>query len=730
MSALLLFAVQPMFTKMVLPLLGGSPAVWSVAMVFFQGLLLLGYMWAHVLAKSVSVQVAAGLHLIVCALAFLALPISVPLDAVPPSQGQAFWLAGLFAMSVGLPFFALSANGPLLQAWFARSGQPRASDPYFLYGASNLGSFAALLAYPFVIEPFLGLSGQSRLWMAGFGVLVAGLAGCAFIAAGNPSARAQTDVEGWADIITAKAPARSDYFSWTLLGLVPSGLLVSVTAHISTDIGAAPLLWVVPLALYLLSFVVAFRDRSSVDSPFAMRAVVWLVGLSLLLPVLQAIPIAFNFIFTLLTFFVAAAVAHRTLYLKRPDAGHLTTFYVCMSLGGVLGGLSTALVAPAILSNLYEYPALLVATLLCRPQAIASLRAVPGRTLAILVGLCSAALIAVFAVTAPTEIGNVARMAPATAFLAAAMLRWRDMAQSFVLVAFAGLAVTSFDVLASKGETHRSFFGVLKVGESANGKFRLLFHGTTMHGAMRIAMAEGDEASGARPHPTTYYTFAGPMGQAIQSVRNDRGGRLGHLAVIGLGVGALACHSQPGEALTYYEIDPLVVEIARNPRLFRFLSNCAPQAPVVMGDARLTLAHQSERSDVIVVDAFSSDAIPMHLLTREAVALMQSKLAPRGVLVFHISNRVMNFSGVLSRVAADLGLTALRNSDLRAYPDDPDMRTSSIVMALVRDPSDLGKLASAAVAWKPVVPDMGARVWTDDYSTILDPLRVRLLFVP
>ncbi len=282
LSALLLFSVQPMFTKMVLPQLGGSPGVWSVAMVFFQGLLLLGYLWAHFLAKKLPLAVAAGVHIAICALVFVALPIAAVNMPPPSAEGQAFWLIGLFAMSVGLPFFALSVNGPLLQAWFARTGHAQSSDPYFLYGASNLGSFAALLAYPFLIEPLFGLSAQSRIWALGFLALAVTLGACAAIAlatrphfasiAGASCANAKPDI----------APARADYMSWIALAFVPSGLLVAVTAHISTDVGAAPLLWVAPLALYLLTFVVAFRDKASKLDATTSRVHVWLVGVGLM----------------------------------------------------------------------------------------------------------------------------------------------------------------------------------------------------------------------------------------------------------------------------------------------------------------------------------------------------------------------------------------------------------------------------------------------------------------
>ncbi|MFN3890779.1 MAG: hypothetical protein ACK4MV_10320 [Beijerinckiaceae bacterium] len=725
LSALLLFSVQPMFTKMVLPQLGGSPGVWSVAMVFFQGLLLLGYLWAHALARKLPLGAAAGVHLAVCALVFLTLPIAAAQIGAPPAGGQAFWLMGLFGLSVGLPFFALSVNGPLLQAWFARTGHAQANDPYFLYGASNLGSFAALLAYPFVIEPLFGLTAQSRLWMLGFAALAVTIGVCAAIALSARPRFATIEGAPQEPAIQCAAPSRSDYVSWIALAFVPSGLLVAVTAHISTDVGAAPLLWVAPLALYLLTFVIAFRDRPMWLDAGASRAHVWLVAIALMGIGSSARWIALGLVVSLTVFFVCALAAHRTLYLRRPSAGHLTTFYVCMSFGGVLGGLFAALVAPAIFPNLYEYPALLVASLLCRPGAWDALTKSEGRSLARLAAICALALIVAALAARSLLVPHVMAMGVAIALSAVAMLMWRDIPRAFVLAAFAALSGSVLQAALAQQDVRRSFFGVHKIFDTRDGEFRLLVHGTTIHGAMRVRDAEGKPVDG-RPAPTTYYAFDGPLGQAISSVREKRGGVLSHVAAIGLGVGSLACHTRPGEAITFYEIDPLVIGIARDRSLFRYLADCAPDAATVLGDARLTIAGQKEKSDVVVVDAFTSDAIPAHLMTREAVALFRDRAKDDGVVLFHISNNVMDFSGVLARIAADLGLVALRNQDRVARPDHPDLRTPSDVIALVRDPAHLGSSALASGEWRLTAPDAGARIWTDDYSTILKPIAAKL----
>lgn len=715
LSALLLFSVQPMFTKMMLPSLGGSPAVWSVAMVFFQIMLLLGYLWAHALTRLFSLPIAAVAHLGLTAAAFVVLPLAWPASSAPSADGdQALWLVGAFAVSVGLPFFALAGNGPLLQAWFARSGHRAAGDPYFLYAASNAGSFVALLAYPFLIEPFFGLRAQSLAWAWGFAGLLLALALCAGLAL---AARGGTSVKTPA-LETKVAISWRDRLTWTGLSSVPSGLLVAATAHISTDIAAAPLLWVAPLALFLLTFIVAFRDRLPV-SPRALylaQAITGALALSSFLGAATSIPV--QLAVHLLLLFVAGVSIHHALYQRRPPASGLTDFYVCMSLGGALGGLFAALVAPAIFSSVLEYPILIVATFLCLPGASGWSRQAL-RTALLFAAFACLTLVALHFATASGFVSDVMRAA-LIASLAAPMLILRDrpgLAAGFA--ALAALASLTVGGSVSDERSYRSFFGVHKIGMWQDGKTRILKHGTTVHGFARVLNEDGSPAA-ARPRPTGYYTFEGPMGEAIRSVRLQAGGRLNHIAAIGLGAGTLACHLREGEAMTFYEIDSLVVDLARDPKLFPFLTACAPKAPIVLGDARLTIASQAERSDLIIVDAFSSDAIPAHLLTREAIALYLGRLAPNGVIVLHISNRAMDLRATLARVAADAGLVALHRLDVSTMNED--YRSGSRVVALAHKREDIGALALDGGAWDQFEPDMSRRVWSDDYSTILTPV--------
>lgn len=709
-SALLLFGVQPMFAKMVLPILGGSPGVWSVATVVFQCLLVAGYAYAHWLAGR-SARTGLLVHLAVMTAATLTMPIAVaPGWTQPPTGFESLWLVGLMAVSIGLPFFAVAGNGPLLQAWFARTGHAQARDPYFLYGASNLGSFAALAAYPLLVEPALSVPDQTRLWQVAFTFLMVLVAGAGLLARGGPALPAEAASPG---------PTLARMAGWAAIGAIPSGLLVSVTAHLSTDVAATPLLWVVPLALYLLSFVIAFRASSRLaDAPSGLLqvglAAIVIAGLG------TAGSPALGLGSNLGLFALTCLVCHRGLYRMRPPSAHLTRFYLSLSIGGAAGGLFCAIAAPLLFSSVLEYPILLVAAVLCRPPAAGQPFAWPGRprisTLALALGILALALLAL-ALGAPDTLVGQAAMG---GFIVVMITRWRSRSDAAVAAAFMVLAAATIQSAAASSGTVRSFFGVHKIATSSDGRFRLLSHGTTAHGAIRLRNDDGTLATG-RPEPTTYYTMEGVIGTAVRSVRAARGGSLGATSVVGLGTGSLACHRQAGEAWTFYEIDHEVVRIARDPSLFRFLSECGPDLPVVLGDARLTLATAPAAQDLIVLDAFSSDAIPLHLLTREAIGLYLSRLGPEGALVMHVSNRYLDLRQVLARAAAEHGLTVLTRTDRVDEPFDRRLHAPAMVVAMAREARHLGPIA-ADPAWARVPPDMTRRPWTDDYSNVLEAL--------
>ena len=711
LSAFLLFSLQPFFTKMVLPKLGGSPAVWSVAMVFFQAILLLGYGYAHLLASKLSLRQGAVTHLAVMAVAFVALPVAIPAGwAVPPESGQSLWLIGLFTVVVGLPFFAVSANGPLLQAWFSRSRHPHANDPYFLYGASNIGSFASLLLYIVAFEPLMTLTQQSAAWTAGFAVLAIFIAVCALLVGnrGNPPSF----------VVSTQQPACVvDLYlrcQWVALAAVPSGLLVAVTAHVSMDIASTPFLWVVPLALFLLTFVLAF----------ARKPLFSIAALSQLAPALAALvfvssalgnvmPVWFALLGHLGFFFVAALLAHSVLVSKRPAASGLTGFYFWMSLGGVLGGAFTALLSPAIFNWVAEYPLLILAALACRPQVWSQNQQqmrvwlLGGLLVAVLI---NNPLIAKHMMPAPGMFHVLA--ITALAVLAVAIRRnceARHLAFSLVVVGLLFSAGSGASALS----IDRSFYGVVKTVLSPDGKFNIMAHGTTEHGAMRVSEA------GKKPTPVTYYHQSGGIAAALFAAQEKIGGQLAQMGAVGLGAGAILCHRKPGETWTSYEIDTAVVDTATNPALFGFVAACGNGDPVIVGDGRLKLADEPDgKFDYLLIDAFSSDSIPVHLLTIEALQLYRSKLKRDAILAIHISNRYMELRSVVAALARQSGMSGRAGI---FYPPQSLAKGEHVnpgeVVVLADNETALGSIVRDN-RWEPLDPG-NTTPWTDDYSNVL-----------
>lgn len=720
-SALLLFSVQPMFTKMVLPKLGGAPAIWSVAMVFFQGALLAGYAYAHWLSKLLPARSAALVHLGVLALAALTLPVGIAAGfSNPPSHNVEIWLLGLFAVSIGLPFTALAASAPLLQRWFAESGHAKAGNPYVLYAASNLGSFAALLAYPTLIEPFLTLRGQTATWAAGFGLLAV-LIACA----GLVVAARKTINPGTTRTVQADAPSLAKWLTWILLAAIPAGLVVAVTAHISTDIAASPFLWVIPLALYLLTFVAVFRERPWIPHDLAVRLMPYVIA-----------PLAISMIggdsafwavtvgLHLVAFFLITLVCHGELYQRRPDPARLTDFYLATSVGGVAGGIFTGLIAPNVFSNTIEYPILVAASVLALPYAFVGGASNTLRQM--FPGLVLAAVIAALSYVSGLRLSAdwmIVFQAVLIVLAGLMLLQRREPARLFSLVVLAFVITAFWQPGHGIIETTRSFFGVHKVTETANGKYRVLFHGTTIHGADRIRDDKGNLITG-RAEPLTYYYRGGAISQVVETTRASRG-KLANVAAVGLGTGTLACYRNDGENWTFFEIDPEVVRLARDPARFRFLSSCAPGIPVVLGDARLTLLSSKTKYDLIIIDAFSSDAIPTHLLTREALRGYVDRLVPGGVVTMHISNRHLELARLAAAVGEAEGLATLIKFDRNIENFDDEYKSNALVATFARSYDDLRELEKLG-DWQRVKPD-GVVPWTDDFSDLISAL-IRMKF--
>lgn len=848
-SAALIFVLQPLFARMVTPLLGGSPQVWNTSMAFFQAALLAGYLYAHLLARVKDLRVQALAHALVLGAAWFVLPVQVSAALGPPDvEHPSLWLIGVLALSVGAPFAAASATAPLLQAWYARTGRADAHDPYYLYAASNLGSFIGLLAYPVLIEPLLGAQAQSQAWTAGYVAVLALIVLSAALAisahGGAPALATPPPPESApaAAPLTLTTPSWRERGYWMAAAAVPSALSLGVTLHISTDVASAPMLWVAPLALYLLTFVIAFAKGSEK----IVRATLLMHPLALAL-LLMSYYASGNWIGSvsgiLIGFFFSALICHLALSQSRPAAERLTEFYLCVSLGGVLGGVFAALVAPVVFNNVYEYPLALAAACLFRPRAPSDMPRLTDATFAaaIAMGVMGAAMAlmqlpdhiaVVFTAALGAAAGMVAagwgdesRPAPlrygflAIAAVHAGLVIWcgftsdavfignvvegrtqmtiaqpwgylltgssllmlmfgvhgtiqprrrgsevADYAFGVVIpsvvlllllmllreqlddelltavgIVFCGVAIflnrgrpvvlaaivlLSFAMIfvddARGGRIitqDRTFFGVLRtriyeVRGSDIPPLRVLLHGTTLHGAQI-------DAPDLSRQPLTYYHPRTALGEAIIAGLSMH--ERSRLALIGLGTGSTACLMRPEDELTIFEIDPAVVRLAAEPGGdFTFVPQCQPDARVVLGDARLQIAHEPEGAfDVIVVDAFSSDAIPAHLLTREALDLYLSRVSDNGVVVLHLSNRNLAIVSEAARVARDLGAPTLyRLSNQFELPGVALYGGSAAsAMIVARDPATLAALPLVNDDWRVLTAPPG-RSWTDDYINV------------
>jgi hypothetical protein len=713
LSAALVFMVQPMFARFLLPLLGGTPGVWTVALLFFQTALLLAYLYVHWTTRRFGVRRQAALHLALVAAALIVLPIGVPDGWSPPTDSAPIlWLLALLVVAVGLPYFVVSSTAPLLQSWLADTDHPDAHDPYFLYRASNVGSVIGLLAYPVLVEPTFTLDGQSWLWSAGYGLLGLLVAGCAAVLWRSPrrtaGARPAQEREGADEPITTARRVR-----WIALAFVPSTLMLGATTTLSLNVAPMPFLWVLPLSLYLLSFIVVFsraKGREFTHRLALLAMPVAAAGLALVVALEMHEPLWAVVVIHLGALFVIALGCHGELAKDRPSASHLTEFYALVSVGGALGGLFNGVLAPIAFDSLTEYPIAVILACFMVPGVAkwSDQVSLPRHVLpALLVG---GGAFAALHLTDATDLGRWT-ICGVAAVVCVALSRH---SLRFGL-AVAGLLVAAW--AASLGHTNvihqeRSFFGVHRVEESDDEIIHELRHGTIVHGG---------QIGGIAIDPTTYYHREGPAGQLLEALP-DRG-VVKRAALVGLGAGTMACHARKGEHWTFFEIDPAVERIARENRLFSYLRDCDGRYDVVLGDGRLSLEKQRDaRFGFIVLDAFGSDAVPVHLLTREAVELYSEKLAPHGVMAFHISNSYLDLEPVVGNVASAIGLTCFAQSDQVSQEETArKYKLSSQWVAMARGQEDLGKVTGDK-RWSTCATDDG-REWTDDYSNVLGAVR-------
>ena len=712
-SASLLFWIQPLIAKTLLPLLGGAPAVWNTCLLFFQTMLLLGYVYALVSSRWLSVRAQAAVHvvlLLTIAVYLFRFPFHTPVLTASQQGTPTLWLLENLLISIGPPFFIISASNPLLQSWFSRLQHYLSLDPYFLFAASNAGSLIALLAFPLLLEPALGLNQQLRFWRVGFAMLIVLTCVVAVVAArkkGVVPAVAESDSN---DDVTVLRRLR-----WLALAFVPSSLMLGVTTYITADVAAVPLLWVIPLALYLLAFVLAFtktRFALSLDRLVIVGALV----VTLILASGATEPAWLLILANLIFFFVAALMCHGQLAADRPSVSHLAEYYLWIAIGGALGSVFNVLLAPVLFKSVVEYPlAIVLACMLLRREHQ------PGRRskyldlvypLGLYLLTLSLALI-VTHVRPGSSIVNLFIVLGVPLIIINHFFRDRPLRFGLGLCAVMLASVYYTDASEPTLRLTRNFFGTSRVTTDSTGRINSLYSGNTVHGRQFVEQSR-------RCEPLSYHHENGPLGQ-VMAVFNAAPANA-RVAVIGLGVGAMASYSQPGQEWTFYEINPDVIDLARNSPYFTYLQNCANGSlNVIEGDARLNLQNaEAGHYGVIVLDAFSSDAIPVHLVTEQALDLYLSKLAEGGMLAFHISNRSLNLKPILADLAESRQLVCIGFDDLK--PGSFEGKDPSQWVVMARSLPEISNL-SINSQWQRLNGRKGGRVWSDDFSNIFQAIR-------
>lgn len=693
-ASTLVFSVQPLVGRLLLPLAGGSAGLWNTTLVFFQGVLLAGYLLAHFLATRVGGRRHLVLQLGLLALPLLVLPLSVPDGWDLTSGNPALMALAVLALMVGLPFLALSTASPTLQKWFSYTGHRHADDPYFLYAAGNVGSIVALLGYPLVIEPLIGLGTQTRVFASVYLILIGLFALCALVVRDSKGTTASSTGSRTADQATPVDEASISWAQrgrWVGLAALPSALLLGVTRYLATDVASFPLLWVVPLVLYLLTFVIAF-GRPSPKLMGGTSSAVRILGIGLVMTFVGQ-PLVAQLVIHLSWFFAATLYCHLRLAEDRPPVARLTEFYSWVSTGGVIGGATVALLAPLVFDRVWEYPLAIVAAI---ALTISSSRSWGHPLVWLTIGTMVA--VGYWMLSSDVETG----IGPKLAVLllgVTGIVAFAGLGRSQALAAAMAVILATL-IVAQSGQAilrDRSFFGTYAVIENDEGDRRLIM-GTTIHGR-QLADNPGQ--------PTSYYHPSGPLGDVLGTASPEPR----NVALIGLGAGELAAYGKAGDRYTFIEIDPTVVEIAEDPELFTYLSDAEAQVETIVGDGRIELDKLPGTFDTVIVDAFSSDAIPIHLVTLEAVEGYLAK-APDGIVMVHISNRYFDLEPVLAGIAGELGVDGYIR---KFFPNEEQLETgadSSTWVVL-----DTSGSFSEGKGWAPLGDsDM---LWTDDYANLL-----------
>ena len=787
LSACLLFSVQPMVAKTLLPVFGGGSSVWTTCMLFYQTLLLLGYLYAHILMTRFGRNAQMIIHSVILVVAIVA---GVLFDTPqPPPNASEFpvpWLILQLTLVSGLPFFAISSAGPLIQGWFARTGHHRANDPYFLYAASNAGSLIGLLAYPLVFEPNMGVSSQRESWLIGFG-LFSLLAIYAASRTMRPKAltpkeakrqrkaerrlsKGDQELEARGSMVTP-SPENEEHahhqdapitwrrrFFWIYLAFVPSTILLGVTSYITTDVVSLPLLWVLPLALYLVTMIIAFSslvERAVKDLTRPM--VILVIGAMVLLMANELNaegPMVLMVLVELLLLFTIGVVCHGRLAMDRPAAKHLTEFYLLMSVGGAMGGLFNGILAPLVFQTNLEYPIALVLAVIVLPWStdLASLTLEKARRIRLtrrvvvpITSLTYVLLMGFFGqqisawlhelITGETMgevpvnmtlVALISSVPPLLVYLA-----WKDGLACALTILFPMVAI-QYNVISDNKTIYRTrtFYGIHEVTQQylydqvreRLVKIHVIHHGTTIHG---IQYLEPD----LELEPLGYYHFKGPCGLIMNTIKSMRpeGARIG---IMGLGSGAIAAHGRAQDTITFFEIDPAVEAIAQDPTLFTFLEKAPADIEVRLGDGRKLIEESQEKGeqkyDLIHADAFSSDSIPTHLLTVEAINLYFDRLEDDGVVVLHISNRYLDLMPLVFELAVQTTPYAPLVAVDSNIPEEERMyRFASVWVVLTRNPATAERLLDAGMESYVIAQEDRIRVWTDDYSNIISLIKWR-----
>jgi hypothetical protein len=715
LSAFLLFALQPLVAKLILPSLGSTPNVWNTCALFFQMMLLCGYGLVHLACRVPTLPRQIGLYLAlllaICVNVHFSLTVE-DLEFLGTSSTPTYDLLRLLLIRVGPAIIAFTFTAPLLQSWYCSVTTSTKPNPYHLYAASNLGSLLGLLLYPFVIEPAFTLGAQQMLVANGFALfvlsmllLICGLLVTVYCKGGLPRAPV---VEDTRQVFKAEGiPTLSDRAKWVLLAVVPTSFSLAVTTHITSDISPIPLLWIFPLSLYLLSFIFAFAPQPIHPSAYVRKILAMSCTVLLLLHIVDATrPISLIVGLDMLALFLCGWWCHSQLYRMRPHPRWLTEFYFYVGLGGVIGSAFNSIVAPLVFDSIVEYPVILIAAVAVGANSAAFPRKSElVRILAVwIVGFC---LLKGFTLLLQGDLGTVVFALLCPSIVLAYSLIRRPFAFALALVSLSALQPWTSATHDKTIAKFRNFYGVVHITENKRENLRKLVHGNIVHGAQAL-----DEQ--AFCEPLTYYHRLGPAAAVLQTLTESSA----KVGVIGLGIGSLACYAKATQTWIFYEINPIVAALAQRQELFTYLARSkAAFQEIVLGDARISLRNSTEKFDLLVLDAFSSDAIPTHLLTREAFELYFDRLNPKGSLLLHVSNDRIDLVPVIAAAAAHFDVRGFVMNDLNPTPERGRLPSQWILLTHV------DKLSAPVPSAQPLEGFPKADLWSDDYTDIMAVVR-------